>query len=217
MRLTQEQADRHIRETLRGRFALYDTARDEPVRPDDFRAPDFRPLIQVAQTEQGKSEVSCVIEYDYLDFKRARPMIFTDEPRPSHFAFVKQVGVQADDDASDATSTPDELRRTIDSHLRLTNLEVSAGITPTMSLNARLPRRRPHPDGPTRLTMSLLSDAQSQLDRAHVQPGGITFHATRAPQSHVACRIEHLPLLLHQHQFHLRRNRLLSQKLLVLT
>ena len=66
MRLTREQAARCIRLTPRGRFALYDTARGEPVRPDDFRGPDLRPLVQVqvAQTDQGKSEVSCVIEYD---------------------------------------------------------------------------------------------------------------------------------------------------------
>ena len=158
MRLTREQATKCIRETPRGRFALYDTARGEPVRTDDFRAPNFRPLIQVVQTEQGKSEASCVIEYDHPDLIRVRPMVFTDDIRPSHFTFANQVGVQKKDDASDTASTPDELRRTIDSHLWLTNLEVSAGIAPTMSLNATLPRR-PHPDGPTRLTMTQCSVA----------------------------------------------------------
>ena len=43
MRLTPEEAAKCIRETPQGRFAFYDHARGEPVRPDDYRAPDFRP------------------------------------------------------------------------------------------------------------------------------------------------------------------------------
>ena len=73
MRLTPEEAAKCIRETPRGL-----------VRPDDYRAPDFRPLVQVAQTEQGRSEVSCVLQYDHPNFIRARPMILTDDTLPSH-------------------------------------------------------------------------------------------------------------------------------------
>ena len=84
------------------------TARGELARPDDFSGSDFRPLVQVPQTEQGKSEVSCVLEYDHPDFIRARPMVFTDDTRPSQFTFANQVGVQTDADASDATGAPAE-------------------------------------------------------------------------------------------------------------
>ena len=49
------------------------------MRPDDFKCPDVRQLIQVAQTEQGQSEISCVFEPDHPDLARARPMILTDD------------------------------------------------------------------------------------------------------------------------------------------
>ena len=83
MWLTREEAARCIRETPRERFTFCDTARGEPVRADDYRAPDFRPLTQAAKTEQGRSEGSCVIEYDHPSFIRARPMILTDELAPA--------------------------------------------------------------------------------------------------------------------------------------
>ena len=79
-------------------------------------------------------------------------MILTDDARPSPFTFANQVGVQTDDDASDATNVPDELRRAIDNHLWLTNLEASSGITPTMSMTSTVPRR-PHPDGTDNVTV----------------------------------------------------------------
>ena len=112
LRLTPEQASKCIHEAPHGRFALYDIALGEPARPDEFRGPDFRQLIQVAQTEQGRSEVSCVIEHDHPHFIRARPMILTDDTRPSLFTFANQVSVQTDD-TSAATGTPEELRQTI--------------------------------------------------------------------------------------------------------
>ena len=56
MGLTPDQAAKRITETPRGRVAFYDTARGEIVKPDDWQAPDFRSLIKVAQTEQGKSK-----------------------------------------------------------------------------------------------------------------------------------------------------------------
>ena len=92
-------------------------------------------------------------------------MIFTDDARPSHFTFANEVGVPTDD-SSAAMGAPGELRQTIASYLWLTNLEISAGITPTMSLHATLPRS-PHPDGPTRMSLSQLADAHMQLDQAH--------------------------------------------------
>ena len=85
-------------------------------------------------------------------------MILTDDSRPSHYTFANQVGIQTDyPDEKATTGVSEELQRTITSHLWLTNLEDSAGITPTMSLHASLPRR-PHPDGPTQLTMGQLAD-----------------------------------------------------------
>ena len=58
--LTPEQAAREITTTPRGQFALHDVKRGEVVKSDRWRSPDFRSLIQIAQTEQGRSEVSCV-------------------------------------------------------------------------------------------------------------------------------------------------------------
>ena len=76
--------------------------------------------------------------------------------------------MQTDNDSNEAKDIFDELRRTIDSHLWLTNLEVSSGITPTMSMTSAMPRR-PHPDGPTGLTISQLDDAQLQLKQAYIE------------------------------------------------
>ena len=167
MGLTREQATKWIHEMPHGRFAFYDQARGELVKPDDWKPPDFRSLIQVAQTEQGRSEVSCVIDHEHPSgLVMARPMIFTDDTRPSHFAFANQVGVHTDEDAEDTTLVPDELRRAFESHLWLTNLEVSCGITCTMSVNSEMPRT-PHPNGPTRMTMNQLATEQIALVRAH--------------------------------------------------
>ena len=143
IRLTREKAAKWIRETPHGRFAFYDEARGEHVKPDDWKPPDFRSLIQVARTEQCRSEVSCVIDHDHPDLTMARPMTLTDDTRPSHFTFANQVDVQTDDSAGIAVTVPDELRRTIDSHLWLTNLEVSSGITPTMSTNSANAQKSP--------------------------------------------------------------------------
>ena len=63
MGLTPEQAAKHTTETPHGRVAFYDAARGEIVKPDGWKPPDFRSLIKVAQTEQGRSEVSCVLEH----------------------------------------------------------------------------------------------------------------------------------------------------------
>ena len=86
--------------------------------------------------------------------------------RPAtHFTFANQVGVQTDEDSSDG-SVPEELTRTIQSHLWLANLEISSGITPTMSSMSKLPLQ-PHPDGPTIMTWHQLEDAQKAIVTAH--------------------------------------------------
>ena len=75
--------------------------------------------------------------------------------------------MQTDEDAASATTVPEELRRTIDSHLWFTNLEISSGITPIMATSSHMPREL-NPDGLTRLTLSQLSDAQLALHGAHL-------------------------------------------------
>ena len=144
MGLTPEQAARQITATPKGRFALYDDKKGEVVKSDRWKPPDFRSLIKIAQAEAGKSEVSCVLD-DSARVVMARPMIFSDETRPTHFTFANQVAVQTEDELIDG-STPDELTRTIKSHLWLANLEVSSGTTPTMSSTSKLPQQT-HPDG----------------------------------------------------------------------
>ena len=164
MGLTPEQAARQITTTPTGHFSLYDEKKGEAVKSDRWRPPDFRSLIKVAQTEQGRSEVSCVLE-DKKNVVMARPMIFSDETRPTHFTFANQVVVQTDTASSDG-SVPDELARTIQSNLWLANLEMSSGSTPTMSSSLKLPRQ-PHPDGPTIMTWHQLEDAQNAIVEAH--------------------------------------------------
>ena len=96
-------------------------------------------------------------------------MILTDDTRPSDFTFANQVSSQTDDsEGKDMPTVPEELRQTITigSHLWLTNLEVSAAITPSMLLQPSLPRQ-PHPDGPTLLARNQLLDAQLKLEQAH--------------------------------------------------
>ena len=53
----------------------------------------------MAQTEQGKSEVSCVLE-DVQGVVMAKPMILYDDTPPTHFIFANQVGVQTDERVS---------------------------------------------------------------------------------------------------------------------
>ena len=149
MGLTPDQAARQITPTPKGRFALYDAQRGEVVKSDRWRPPDFRSLIKVAQTEQGKSEVSCVLE-EIQRVVMAKPMIFSDETKPTNFTLANQVGVQTEEKASQE-AVPDELGRAIQSHLWLANLEMSSGTTPTMSSTSKLPQQ-PHPDGPTMMT-----------------------------------------------------------------
>ena len=96
MGLTPDQATKHITETPHCRIAFYDAARREIVKPDEWRPPDFRSFIKVAQTEQGKSEVSCVLE-DIQGVVMAKPMIFTDDTPATHFTFADQVGVQTNE------------------------------------------------------------------------------------------------------------------------
>ena len=131
MGLTPDQAAKHITETPHGRVAFYDAAKGEIAKPDGWRPPDFRSLIKGAQTEQGQS-VSCVLE-DVQGVIMAKPMIFTDDTQPTHFTFANQVGVQTDESLSLENLVPDELGRTIESHLWLANLEMSSCNTPTMS------------------------------------------------------------------------------------
>ena len=164
MGLSPEQAARQITRTPKGQFAFYDEKKGEIVKSDRWRPPDFRSLIKIAQTEQGRSEVSCVFE-DRANVLMAKPMILSEETGPTHFTFANQVGVQTDDDISDG-SIPEELARTIQSHLWLANLEISSGCTPTMSVNNNLPRQ-PHPDGPTTMTCHQLEDVHKAIVSAH--------------------------------------------------
>ena len=95
----------------------------------------------------------------------ARPMIFSEETGPTHFTFAHQIGVQTDEESSDG-SVPEELARTIQSHLWLANLEISSGCTPTVSTTLPL-AREPRPDGPTIMTWHQLEDVHKAIVTAH--------------------------------------------------
>ena len=79
------------------------------MRSDRWRPPDFRSLVKIAQTEQGRSEVSCLPE-GHENLLMAKPMIFSEETGPTHFTFANQVGVQTNESTTNG-STPDELAR----------------------------------------------------------------------------------------------------------
>ena len=164
MGLTFDQAAKQITTTPRGQFALYDTKRGEVVKSDRWKPEDFRSLIKVAQTEQGKSEVSCVLE-NIQGVVMAKPMIFSEETRPTHFTFANQVGVQTDE-RSPGDVVPDELGRTVQSHLWLASLEMSSGSTPTMSSTSKLPQQ-PHTGGPSVMTWNQLAHEYNTLVQAH--------------------------------------------------
>ena len=55
MGLSPEQAAKQITATPTGHFSLYDTKNGEIVKSDRCRPPDFRTLVKIAQTEQGRS------------------------------------------------------------------------------------------------------------------------------------------------------------------
>ena len=164
MGLSPEEAAKQITATPTGHFSLYDAKKGEIVRSDRWRPPDFRTLVKIAQTEHGRSEVSCVLE-EREELLMAKPMIFSDETGPTHFTFANQVGVQTDNDPSDGP-VPEGLARTIQSHLWLANLEISSGCTPTWSATLPLPREA-HPDGRTIMTWHQLEDAYKAIVTAH--------------------------------------------------
>ena len=166
MGLTPDQAARAITPTPHGSFALYDARKGEIAKSDTWKPPDFRSLIHAAGTEAGKSELSCVLD-DTKAVVMAPPMILSDETRPTDYTFANRaaVHVQTDRDPNDG-STPDELARTIQSHLWLANLEISSGIAPAMSTTSQMPRQ-PHPDGPTTMTWHQLEDAQKAIVQGH--------------------------------------------------
>ena len=87
------------------------------------------------------------------------------ESRPTNFTFANHIGMQTDSEQPDG-SIPDELARTIQSHLWLANLESSSGCTPTVSSTSKLPRQ-PHPDGPTIMTWHQLEDAYKAIVDSH--------------------------------------------------
>ena len=130
---TPDQAARDVTPTPTGRFALYDARKGELPNLIPGSHLTFRSLIHAAGTEAGKSELSCVLD-DTRTVVMARPMILSDETQPTDYTFANRVTahVQTDQDLADG-STPDELARTIQSHLWLTNLEISSGIAPAMS------------------------------------------------------------------------------------
>ena len=166
MGLTPDQAARDVTPTQSGRFALYDARKGEIAKSDAWKPPDFRSLIHAAGTEAGKSEFSCVLD-DTRTVVMARPMILSDETRPTDYTFANSVAahVQTDQDLADG-STPDELAQTIQSHLWLANLEITSSIAPAMSTTSQMPRE-PHPDGPTTMTWHQLEDAQKAIVKGH--------------------------------------------------
>ena len=156
-----------VRNTPSGRFTL--CVKGKLIKPPDFKQPNADSLVLIAKTEQGNSEVSCMIDQDKQGFLKATPMIHTDDSRPSDFTFA-HMAVQTDTCVDENSSDiPDELKQTIGNHLWLANLETSAGTPPDVRLKPQIPGQ-PHPNGPTAFTRSQLLDAQTQLEAAKPPP-----------------------------------------------
>ena len=142
--LSPQAAMKCVQTTPNGRFTLH--VKGKLVKPCGFQQPKADSLVQIAQTEKGRSEVSCVIDYDNQGFLRATPVVHTDDSRPSDFTYAHmaiQMDDQDDDDDDDddtPSNVPEELRKTIGCHLWLANLEASAEITPSMLRQPSLPR-----------------------------------------------------------------------------
>ena len=76
------------------------------------------PFAQVVKVQHGNFEISCVIDPDPKRFLKIIFMGQTAESRPS--------AIQTNDLAtSSSTEVPDELKRTIGSHLWLANFEAT--------------------------------------------------------------------------------------------
>ena len=96
------------------------------MKPPDFKHPSAQSLVQVVKAERGNSEISCINNQDSKDFLKAIPMGHAAESRSSAFTFA-HVAVYTNESASKASfEVPDEMKRTIDSHLCLANMEASA-------------------------------------------------------------------------------------------
>ena len=74
--LSPEAAKKYVQITSSGRFTL--CVKGKLIKPSDFKQPKADSWVQIAQTEKGKSEVSCVIDQDDQGFLKATPMIHTD-------------------------------------------------------------------------------------------------------------------------------------------
>ena len=199
--LSPDQAARDVNPTPRGRYTLYDVKKDEIAKPDTWKPPDFRSLIYAVGTETGKSEFSCVLD-DTRSVVQARPMILSDATRPTDYTFAHCVAtlVQTDDVVPEAA--PDELARTIDSHLWLANLEISSGMAPAYSVNSHMPTD-PHPDGPTKMTWNLLEDAQNAIIQGRKDRDVSAMLKGVVSNMHVLCRFSReagfLPYIGHAH------------------
>ena len=199
--LSPDQAAREVTQMPNGRFTLYDAKKGEIAKPDTWKPPDFRSLIQAVGTEAGKSEFSCVID-DTRSVVMARPMILSDATRPSDYTFAHCVATLVQTDDVVPESTPDELARTIDCHLWLANLEMSSGIAPTLSVNSHMPTD-PHPDGPTTMTWHMLEDAQKAIVQGHKDRDVSAMLKGVVANMHVLCRFSReagfLPYIGHAH------------------
>ena len=184
--LTPDQAAREVTPTPSGRFALYDARKGEIAKSETWKPPDFRSLIHAASTEAGKSEFSCVLD-DTRTAVMARPMILSDETRPTDYTFAHCVATLVQtDDVVDA-STLDELDRTIESHLWLANLEISSGMAPAVTTTSQMPRD-PHPDGPTTMTWHQLEDAQQAIVQGHRDRNVSAMLKGVVANMHVLCK-----------------------------
>ena len=80
--------------------------------------------MQVVKAEHGNFEIACVIAQDPKGFLKAIPMGQTAESR---LVYLANMAIQTNDLAvSSSAEVPDELKKTIGSHLWLAYFEASA-------------------------------------------------------------------------------------------
>ena len=76
----------------RSSLLFYDEKKGEIVKSDRWRPPDFRSLIKIAQTEQGRSEVSCMFEdRNSMLMAKTHDLLGRDRAYPFHLSLIRLV------------------------------------------------------------------------------------------------------------------------------
>ena len=153
------EVDRHISLTPTNRYVV--KLEGKLIKPPTYVQPDASALIEYAREEKGMSDLSCVIDQTKEGQLKAIPAGHTDLSHQTAFTFAS-VEVQAQEGCDSAPIAShlreEDLQRTIDSHLWLSNLSTSVN-------NASLPS----PDVSHLNPLGISAKTGVELKGAHTQ------------------------------------------------